>query len=97
VQRYEEHVDLIADLVLELTRAANYVCDQVRLDLYSGFRLGEGVALVERGPDSDLRWHILRVEYQAGERSDSPYPGLATFKSIRQSRDYFIGAPEQQG
>ncbi len=29
LQRYEEHVDLIADLVLELTRAANFVCDQV--------------------------------------------------------------------
>jgi len=95
VQRYEEHVDLVADLVLELTRAANYVCDQVRLDLYGGFRLGEGVALVERGPNSDLRWQILRVEYRTGERSECPYPGLTAFKSVRQSRDYCIGVPEQ--
>lgn len=95
LQRYEEHVDLIADLVLELTRAANYVCDQVRIDLYGGFRLKEGVALLERGPDSELRWQILRVEYQKEERSDCPYPGLTTFKRVRESRDYCVGTPEQ--
>jgi hypothetical protein len=95
LQRYEEHVDLVGDLVLELTRAANYVCDQVRLNLFGGFRLREGVALVERGPNSDLQWQILRVEYQIAERSDCPYPGLTTFKSVRRSRDYCVGTPEQ--
>jgi hypothetical protein len=46
--QYEAHVGLVCDLFFELTRAANYVCDRVRETIFSGYRLKEGVLLIER-------------------------------------------------
>jgi hypothetical protein len=88
--RYDRHVDLIQDLVLELTRAANYVCDMVRLELFQSFRLQEGALLVERGPDMSLRTQILRPEYRGGERTELPYRGLNSFKKDCFGRDFCI-------
>lgn len=91
LQEYNFHVDLIGDLVLELTRAANYVSDRVREYLFPGFRLEEGVILVDSGPYMDLKYISHRVEYREGERVDVPYPGLDDFKAKRATRDYHFG------
>lgn len=77
--------------MLELTRAANYVCDKVREHLLGAFRLREGVVLVERGPLMDLKYHIYRTEYRGTELVATPYPGLEGFMRIRHSRDVAIG------
>lgn len=82
------HIDLVHDLVFELARAGNLVCDIVRRDIDSTFRIEEGVLLVQR--QGGLSWHTHRLEYQASERTQTPYPGVEEFIRIRGSRDSFI-------
>src|ERR1700730_9728467 len=90
-KQYDKHVDLICDLFYELTRAANYVCDQVRECLFQGYRLNEGVLLVERvNVGFDLMSTIARPEYRGKERTRTPYPGLPKFKKIRYKRDFTL-------
>jgi hypothetical protein len=91
-RRYIFHVKLIQDLILELTRAANYICDKIRQFIDPSFRLKEGLIIVESGPYMNMSWLTHRVEYRGDERSRIPYPGLEEFKRVRQQRDYCFGA-----
>lgn len=88
---HEEYVDLVQDLALELTRAANYVCDIVREELDPSFMRTEGYLMVMRGPQMNGKWSSLRVTYQDAERTEHPYPGLDEFKQVRATRDIHIG------
>lgn len=98
LERYEAHVCLVNDLFFELTRAANYVCDKVRETLFTGYRIQEGVLLIERhSVGFELKTVHVRVEYRGDERTEMPYPGLKKFKEIRyKTRDYALdpGNPE---
>jgi hypothetical protein len=99
--QYEAHECLVNDLFFELTRAANYICDKVRDILFSGYRIQEGLLLIER---QMVGWGMktvhVRVEYHDDERVEMPYPGLEIFKEIRYTtRDYALdpgdpGPPE---
>jgi len=90
-KQYESHVDLVCDLFFELTRAANYICDRVRENIFPDYRLEEGVLLIERNSVGfQLETIRARVEYRGEERTDHPYPGLEEFKEIRYTRDYAI-------
>jgi hypothetical protein len=91
LRSYEFHCDLVTDLTLELTRAANYVCDNVRICLDPEFRLAEGVLTVQMGPFSDFRWRTYRPEYSRVERKEFPYSGLKEFKRTRHTRDISFG------
>ena len=88
---YDFHTELVEDLALELTRAANYVCDLVRRRLDWNFRLAEGVLTVESGMYMDFTYHYFRPEYRSGERTSAPYPGLSKFKKVRSTRDLHMG------
>jgi hypothetical protein len=88
---FDGHVGLVQDLMLELTRAANYVCDKVRETIVPYFRLKKGVCLLEGGPYGDLRFKTYRVEYRGAERVEHPYPGLAKYKTVRFTRDIWFG------
>jgi len=90
-ERYEFHVDLVQDLMLELTRSANYICDKVRNYIFPGYRRLGGALLVETGPTMDMEIHVLRVEYRGDERIDIPYPGLDEFLTLRTKRDVHFG------
>ncbi len=87
----EFHVDLVFDLTVELTRAANYVCDKVREHLDPTFRMTEGVLLAESGPYMDGTYRKHRVAYHGDERTEIPYPGLEEFKVCRKTRDRHWG------
>lgn len=94
-RRHDEyllHVYLVEDLVCELTRAANLVCDLIRVRLNRAYRRDEGALSVVSGPDMMLRYVGHRTEYSADERTASPYPGLEAFRSIRTTRDLHFGA-----
>jgi hypothetical protein len=80
-QREREHADLVFDLTLELTRAANYACAQVRKSVDSRFRLAEGALLFSQADD------FMRPEYDKEEAGDL-YPGLDEFRTLRFSRDF---------
>ncbi|MEX1252935.1 MAG: hypothetical protein WEE64_01210 [Dehalococcoidia bacterium] len=90
-RQYDFHVAFVEDLMLELTRAANYVCDRVRQLVDSRFRLREGLVLAGSGPYLDLTYHHHRPEYRGHERTLSPYPGLEQFKIDRRQRDEHFG------
>ncbi|MBI5788958.1 MAG: hypothetical protein HZA78_08910 [Candidatus Schekmanbacteria bacterium] len=83
--KYNYHVLLVEDLTLEMTRAVNYIFDLVRGNIFSSYRIKEGVLLME--VDS----FIYRVEYRKSERVELPYPGLKEFMDIRKSRDTHFG------
>lgn len=96
VCRFDKHVDLLQNLMLELTRAANYICDYVRKYIELTFRHNEGVLLVESGPYAilspiGLSSILHRAEYRAEERTEAPYPGLEQFKTVSLCRDYCFG------
>jgi hypothetical protein len=81
LQEYGSHVDLVLDLALELTRAANYVCDRVRASFLHSFRREQGILIIESGPFSDLTYRTYRPQYLPTERLDNqPYKGLENFK-----------------
>jgi hypothetical protein len=85
---YNRHVGLVENLFVELTRAANYVCDAVRENLDPNFRLEDGALYVFSGPDMTFRYRRIRVEYRPEERVDMPYPGLEDFRRVAETRDF---------
>lgn len=91
-KEYMFHVDLIMDLTVELTRAANYICDQVRRYIMSDFRLKEGLLVVTAGPFMDLSFRTYKIRYTGDQRNGIPYENLNHFKKERQNRDYNFGA-----
>jgi hypothetical protein len=93
---YDFHVALVDDLMLELTRAANLICDEVRACIMPTFRLAEGRIMVESGPHlPDGGWRTLAVYYSPEEKGQPmPYPGLEAFKQARFARDRWFGDPK---
>lgn len=75
----------------EMTRSANYLCDQIRRQLSSSFRINEGVLLIETGPDMNLSYQTVRLEYNSTDRNVIRYPGLRKFMETRQDRGHHFG------
>jgi HNH endonuclease len=92
LRQFEFHVDLVSDLMLELSRAGNLICDRVRQHLKRGYRLGEGRLMVQSGPHANLTFHDFVVQYCPEDRArDFPYPGLQAFLTAREQRDRHFG------
>lgn len=92
---FRNHVNLVNDMVLEMTRAANYVCDMVRQYIAPGFRIEEGMLVVVTGPNMELAYDTLRPEYRGEDRkTHAPYKGLEQFKKDRYNRDFYWGQAE---
>lgn len=90
--KYDFHVDLVCDLMLELTRAANFICDEVRRHVAHNYRLQEGNVIVQRGPDMNLQFAEFVPRYTHDEAAGAmPYPGLDQFYCDRVKRDWSIG------
>jgi hypothetical protein len=90
-EKFDFHVDLVQDLMCEMTRAANYLCDQIRRQLSSSFRINAGVLLIETGPDLSLSYQTVRLEYDMTDQTVINYPGLEKFMETRQDRGYHFG------
>lgn len=89
---YEYHIDLITDLVLELTRAANYLIEKIRKYISPSYREEEGKLLITYGPDMDFRFVNYKVEYNFEEKGRKyPYIGLREFMEERIERDLCFG------
>jgi hypothetical protein len=80
-REWDFHVDLVLDLMLELTRAANRVCDYVRRYVDASYRLREGAVVAVTG--DILGYRHIRAEYPDAGTS---YPGLEQFKIDRRNR-----------
>jgi len=90
-EKFNYHVDLVQDLMLELTRAGNYLCDQIRKYISSSFRINEGILLAISGPHMDLNYKTSRPEYESIDESYCKYPGLRKFMEVRRERDLHFG------
>ncbi|WP_142251910.1 HNH endonuclease [Bradyrhizobium sp. UNPF46] len=92
LKKYEFHVSLVQDLMLELTRAANLIADRIRQTLMRTYRLKEGRFAVEYGPLEGFQFRTVIVQYGSEERKEKmPYPGLAEFLTKRANRDVHFG------
>jgi hypothetical protein len=95
---FKFHTTLVEDLVLELTRAANLVCQRVRETFDANFRLDEGRLVAKSGPYTDGSNHLHLAEYRSRElKKKYPYPGLESFLKIRTFRDTHFGEGMRQG
>lgn len=88
-ERFDWTVDLIHDLVVEVTRAANAMLAAVQATLDTRYRRAQGLVTVDR-PGSGLFVERYVPTY-GGSQS---YPGLRAFTRERASRDVFFGAGE---
>ncbi len=95
LKRHERHVYLVMDLMAELTRAANFICDKVREFISPTFRLKEGLVLAAGGPFENGADRTMGLRYRGEERTELPYPGLGKFVSERAKRDYCFGHPDE--
>lgn len=87
LREYGEHVALVEDLALEVTRYCNFVADLVREQIDPRFRFREGALLIRRGPDITFRTVTYRPEFTAQERaSGQPYLNPAQFREARKTR-----------
>ena len=90
--KFEFHMALVEDLLLELTRAANLICQRVRDEFDATFRIEDGHVSTVSGPydDDSLRSHV--PQYSKRETlAPIPYPGLLEFMHVRQKRDMHFG------
>jgi hypothetical protein len=93
-EKYGQHLNLVADLALELNRAINWLCDVVREELDPLFLVETGALQMLGGPfeDGNTRW--LRPEYGNDAAGDThPYVDLDQFKSVRYLRDFHSPQP----
>jgi hypothetical protein len=82
-----EHAKLIVDLMLELTRAANHLCAEIRKHVDAQFYLKEGARLMLVSSED-----YVRPEYREDELNNM-YPGLDEFRVARKSRDLHCAPP----
>jgi hypothetical protein len=87
---HEYHVYLVMDLMLELTRAANYICDKARQFISSSYRVEEGAVLAMGGPFEDGSVKTWCLNYVGNERVAMPYPGLEAFRKVRLTRHTYV-------
>lgn len=89
---YDAHVDLVQDLMCELTRAANLLIERARETIAPNFMREEGDLMIQSGPGSDFGWLEQVLRYTPENLAENPvYPGLAGFKMVRATRDLHFG------
>jgi hypothetical protein len=89
LSQYIDHVYLVQNLVLELTRAGNQVSGLARRDVDPGFRRNRNRLTVSIGPvetGDQLGTQIVCPEYEAGQA----YPGLREFSRAAELRREWV-------
>jgi hypothetical protein len=90
VALFDEHVNLVSNLMLELTRAANLICDEVRAHILSSYRRKDGHLLVIWGDDFTS---YRRVPSYLPEQitHQTLYRGAQSFQADHKDRDWYLG------
>jgi hypothetical protein len=92
-------VELVQDLLLEMTRASNYVFGEVRKYILPSYRLKEGALLsIQIGPfepDSSndmphFYWTSFSTQYSSKDIASGLYRGIKKFETDRFNRDICI-------
>ena len=69
-EKQDIHEYTIESLVFELTKAGNYLCDQIRENIFPTYRIKEGILLLKDAPIMGIAYR--RFEYKKNEK----YVGL---------------------
>ena len=96
-KQYEQHVGLVENLMVELTRAANYICDEVRNSIQPGYRLEEGRCVIKYGPTNGFEFRRNIPQYTASEIEAGLYSGLDAFKTAYCHRDFYFPMTNEEG
>lgn len=80
---YETWGNEVDNLVVEATKAANWVADVVRRDINPMFFATEGKFTITYGPMEDLRTSTVLPEYADEERKGMPYNRKATKRRVK--------------
>lgn len=92
-RQFDHHVDLVQDLMLELTRAANFMNEKVRKILIPTFQMESGYLTIMSGPHMDFSFRRQIILYSDKEiKKKVLYPGLDKFLVIRAKRDLHFGS-----
>jgi hypothetical protein len=83
-------VDVLHDLVFELTRAANLVANRTRAQVDPMFRFVDGLAVIDRGGPTLEIFRYAPI-YSAAEITKGGYEGLRDFLVARTSRGDWCG------
>lgn len=87
---YNVHVGLVQNLMVELTRSANYLIKEVRNTIDPSYRIKEGWCVTEYGPTSDLTWVRQTHLYLDEEIINGLYPGFQLFKDQYKNRSFYF-------
>ena len=90
-QRASWIVDIVHDLVFEMTRSANQVIFEVSLDLDPTFRRAEGLLTLER-MGSGMYFERFVPRYASDSFHAEIYGGLRSFATDRQTRTIWFGS-----
>ena len=83
---------LFGDLAMELTRAANWILDEIRLVVDPTYQSKLGVLLVQRETGVGSVYDRPRYSTSETEGEDYPYEGLRAFLLVREQRDTVLGS-----
>ncbi|GGH70132.1 hypothetical protein GCM10011379_28100 [Filimonas zeae] len=89
--KFDYHVDLVQDLMCELTRGANFLIEQIRYFISPSFRTEKGLLLVTTGPDMLMQWTTVRLEFSIKDPEQLAYKDLRSFMTARENNTYHFG------
>ena len=90
-EEYEFHILLVQDLVLELTRSVNQICNLIRHYIDPKFRIKEGKIIVQTGDFLDENMEICSQILYPTYSLNQLYQGLESFKEDRITRGHYYG------
>lgn len=88
LQKYLQHIILISDLGLELTRLLNMILCNIRKQK-PDYKVAVGNLFIENTFDDNV------ILYRQREISDTPYPGIEKFMTIRASREHSMDCSKE--
>lgn len=83
LERYKGIVMLVSDLVFEQTRLLNLILKRMRV-IMPEYQVKIGKLMTDMV--------MAHNEFKEDEESESPYPGLEKFMTVRSSRNYHLGS-----
>ncbi|WP_144514836.1 hypothetical protein [Bacillus pumilus] len=95
-KEYDEHINLVTDLVFELTRGGNYLCETVRDHLGFEFQLEAGMLTLITSVGIFEKASTCKPQYSSEDRQGTLYNNLENFKVKRYERDFYTTNPSEE-
>lgn len=80
VEKQNLHEYMLEELIIELTKSGNYLCDQIRISIFPAYRLKQGMLLLRDAPIMGNAY--LRLEY----KNNQTYCGFSEIRDRTKRR-----------